>query len=275
MRKICSFRTAALALVAFHVGWFAAIPAGSAQGVFNNLFGWFTAPSAPKVQPARPGNDPYFLNQNSPQPQLSYPSSKYRTVCVRLCDGYYFPISNSSTRSNFHSDADQCQARCQGNTKLYYMSNRTADINQARDISGKPYKLLENAFLYRKKYIPQCTCRPAPWSPEERARHAMYASPAPQVALNEQALDKVASDVKQAEIAATAVDGENPYLIGAAGVRAPDPYATANRLAVSRAKKDARDRKLASAKQRRRRRTNASGGVQGGGPSFLWPGDGG
>ncbi|MEM9356604.1 MAG: DUF2865 domain-containing protein [Pseudomonadota bacterium] len=275
MRKNCSFRMAALALVAFHAGWFAAIPAGSAQGVFNNLFGWFTAPSAPKVQPARPGNDPYFLNQNSPQPQLSYPSSKYRTVCVRLCDGYYFPISNSSRRGKFHSDADQCQARCQGNTRLFYMPRRTADINQARDTSGKSYKLLENAFLYRKKYIPQCTCRPAPWSPEERARHAMYASPAPQVALNDQVLDKVASDVRQAEIAATAVDAENPYLVGGSGARAPDPFGPANHAAALRKKKKAKSKKLASAKKRRRRPANASGGVQGAGPKFLWPGDGG
>ncbi|MEM8971148.1 MAG: DUF2865 domain-containing protein [Pseudomonadota bacterium] len=274
MRKICSLRTMVLAIAAFYAGLFVAVPSGSAQGVLSNFFGWFTTPAPPKVQPARPNNDPYFLNRNAPQLQLSYPSSKYRTVCVRLCDGYYFPISHSSRRSNFHSDADQCQARCQGSTKLYYMPSSTADINHARDISGKPYKQLENAFLYRKKYVPQCICRPAPWSPEERARHAMYASPAPQVALNDRVLDKVASDVKQAEIAASAVDGENPYLNGSVRGGVPDPYATANRITVSIANKRATDRKLASSKQRGRRRADARNGVYGPGPKFLWPGDG-
>lgn len=37
------------------------------------------------------------------------------------------------------------------------------------------YARLPNAFLYRKKRIASCSCRPAPWSHEERARHASYA----------------------------------------------------------------------------------------------------
>ena len=34
----------------------------------------------------------------------------YRTLCVRACDGFYFPISYSTPRSRFEIDASVCQA---------------------------------------------------------------------------------------------------------------------------------------------------------------------
>ena len=37
------------------------------------------------------------------------PSGTYRTVCVRTCDGYYFPISYSTVPSRFADDQRACQ----------------------------------------------------------------------------------------------------------------------------------------------------------------------
>ena len=37
----------------------------------------------------------------TPMPQTGAPSGTYRTVCVRSCDGYYFPISYATTAERF------------------------------------------------------------------------------------------------------------------------------------------------------------------------------
>ena len=44
-------------------------------------------------------------------PQVSLAAGgTYRTVCDRVCDGYYFPISATGTRSRLKQDARVCQS---------------------------------------------------------------------------------------------------------------------------------------------------------------------
>ena len=42
----------------------------------------------------------------------SLPFATYRTICVRLCDGYFFPVSFSTLPNHFPRDADICQQKC-------------------------------------------------------------------------------------------------------------------------------------------------------------------
>jgi hypothetical protein len=88
------------------------------------------------------------------------PSGTYRTVCVRMCDGYYFPISYSTVPSRFPDDQRACQRECPATeTSLYTYRNPGEDINQAVSLSGQPYSGLPNAFHYRREYTPACSCR--------------------------------------------------------------------------------------------------------------------
>ena len=81
------------------------------------------------------------------------PSGTYRTVCVRTCDGYYFPVSYSTVPSHFADDARTCQRECPATeVALYTYRNPGEDIGQAVSISGQPYTELPNAFHYRKEY---------------------------------------------------------------------------------------------------------------------------
>ena len=90
------------------------------------------------------------------------PSGTFRTVCVRTCDGYYFPISYSTTPSRFADDARACQRECPATEAvLYTYRNPGEDIGQALSINGAPYTELPNAFHYRKEYVPSCSCRRA------------------------------------------------------------------------------------------------------------------
>jgi len=84
----------------------------------------------------------------------------YRTICVRACDGYYFPISFATTTARFGTDQLTCEAQCPGAT-LYYYENPGAPVETAVSIAGQPYTNLENAFAFRNAYYPQCGCQPA------------------------------------------------------------------------------------------------------------------
>ena len=74
--------------------------------------------------------------------------------CVRLCDGRYFPLPvNSGTPSS--SPDKICSALCPASaTKIYTGS----DIGQASAADGAPYSKLANAFVYRERMVPDCTC---------------------------------------------------------------------------------------------------------------------
>jgi hypothetical protein len=88
------------------------------------------------------------------------PSGTYRTVCVRMCDGYYFPISYSTSPSRFPDDQRACQRECPATeTALYTYRNPGEDVNQAVSLGGQPYTALPNAFRYRKEYSAACSCR--------------------------------------------------------------------------------------------------------------------
>lgn len=160
----------------------AATPA-AAQGFLESLFGAF----APKPQPKRQAAPPYVQSPRAsgdertnpfdvrPSKRSSGGGGRYKTMCVRLCDGFYFPISNSVSRRSFYRDAEICQSQCDSETRLFFMSTTAGSIEQARDQSGLNYKALPNAFAYRKKLETSCTCRAKPWSEAERSRHQRYA----------------------------------------------------------------------------------------------------
>ena len=48
----------------------------------------------------------------APQPQQTLPFASYRTMCVRSCDGYYFPISFATISSRFRDDESKCRSLC-------------------------------------------------------------------------------------------------------------------------------------------------------------------
>ena len=98
----------------------------------------------------------------------------YRTVCVRLCDGYYFPIGFSVSRRQLASNERVCQDRCGSEARLYVHPTH-GGVEDMKDLSGRPYSKLETAFLYRSEYLPNCKCQPHSWEAEAAERHHVYA----------------------------------------------------------------------------------------------------
>lgn len=89
--------------------------------------------------------------------------SNFRTICVRTCDGYYFPISFSVPSSRFADDAQTCQRMCPAaQVSLYAYHNPGEDVQQAVSaVDGRPYSELPSAFQYRREFNPACSCRGA------------------------------------------------------------------------------------------------------------------
>jgi hypothetical protein len=113
---------------------------GGPGNFLNNLFG--------NNNPDAPGGD------------LGPQSGTFRTVCVRTCDGAYFPISFATVPARFPDDEKTCKSLCPAaEATLFAYRNPGEDINQAVSISGQPYSSSPNAFRFRQEFNPSCGCK--------------------------------------------------------------------------------------------------------------------
>jgi uncharacterized protein DUF2865 len=122
--------------------------------------------AALQQQQGGPGNflNNLFGNSNpgGPPADVGPQSGTYRTVCVRSCDGGYFPISFATVPARFPDDEKACKALCPATeASLYAYRNPGEDMNQAVSISGQPYASSPNAFRFRQEFNPTCACKAA------------------------------------------------------------------------------------------------------------------
>jgi hypothetical protein len=116
------------------------------SGLLDSLFG-------PKSV-FTPGN-----GSSSDAPSL--PSGTFRTICVRTCDGFYYPISAATSSARFADDEKACRASCPATeVQLYSHRNPGESINEAVSVSTQqPYTAMPNAFRYRTALDQTCSCR--------------------------------------------------------------------------------------------------------------------
>ncbi|MEI7805805.1 MAG: DUF2865 domain-containing protein [Hyphomicrobiales bacterium] len=89
-------------------------------------------------------------------------TSGFRTLCVRTCDGYYFPISFATTSNRFRDDDRVCQRMCpSAEVALYTHRNPGEEVAQAQSLNGRLYSELPTAFRYRQTFDSSCSCRKA------------------------------------------------------------------------------------------------------------------
>jgi hypothetical protein len=115
------------------------------------------------------------------------PEGPYQAFCVRLCDGRFFPLPAGERRDrdrdayqernpfhrSFYRERDErrsaatsggaspeslCRAMCPATPVKVFSGN---GIDHAVAADGAPYVKLQNAFVYREKMIPECTCNGA------------------------------------------------------------------------------------------------------------------
>jgi hypothetical protein len=94
----------------------------------------------------------------------------YRTLCVRSCDGYYFPVSFSTLPGSFPQDVNKCQSLCAAPAELYVYRNPGEDPAQMVSSDGRQaYNDHPNAWRYRKEYVKGCSCKSIEYDPNEIA----------------------------------------------------------------------------------------------------------
>src|SRR3984957_12976134 len=95
-------------------------------------------------------------------------------VCVRACDGSFFPVSYFGGNP---SDVQEiCQSLCPNATVALYSLPFGGTIDEAVSINGEPYANLSNAHKFEQTFDASCSCR-APgqsWAEALAAAEAKY-----------------------------------------------------------------------------------------------------
>jgi hypothetical protein len=94
-------------------------------------------------------------------------NGRYRSVCVRLCDGFFYPISYATYASQLAQEAQQCQSSCAAPAELYVYRNPGQEIEQAISLNGSAYMDLPVALRFRKEYVQGCSCKQAEYNPTD------------------------------------------------------------------------------------------------------------
>jgi hypothetical protein len=81
------------------------------------------------------------------------------TVCVRTCDGSFFPVSYSGEASRFDGLEAVCRSLCPNADVALYSFPFGGTIDQAKSSTGEPYANLPNGDRFQQIYDPSCSCR--------------------------------------------------------------------------------------------------------------------
>jgi hypothetical protein len=82
-----------------------------------------------------------------------------KAVCVRSCDGSFFPVSYSASSGRLQNLDDMCHALCPNADVSLYTYPAAGDIEQAVSVTGARYMDSPSALKYRQSYDSTCSCR--------------------------------------------------------------------------------------------------------------------
>lgn len=128
----------------------------------QNFFGWLFGGEEEMLSDQYARAHPSQEDPNAIGEGGGFGGSGYRTLCVRMCDGYYFPVNFSTSSAQFERDERLCQSQCPGTeVALYVHRNPGQEVSEAVSLNGQSYSGLPNAFRYRQSFDSSCSCRGA------------------------------------------------------------------------------------------------------------------
>ena len=132
-----------------------AAPCPASAGIFDLLFGGAheqaSAPSPAVNSYAEPSAPVAPLSGNLDGAHRDGGAGRFVAFCVRLCDGQHFPLTHTANAT----PVETCRAMCPASkTKVFFGS----EIDHAVAQDGGRYANLDNAFVYRQRLVPKCTC---------------------------------------------------------------------------------------------------------------------
>jgi hypothetical protein len=87
------------------------------------------------------------------------PRGGSQAICVRTCDGGFFPLNYSARNGNLDTLGELCTALCPNAEVSLYTRNPDKDVGTAVGADGSAYRDLQNAFKFQKTFDSTCTCK--------------------------------------------------------------------------------------------------------------------
>lgn len=126
---------------------------GAANGQAKAGVGSLIGGAQSGLQSSEMPDDPFA------RPELGLQNG-FRTICVRSCDGYFYPISQFGTNGRIATDIELCKASCPGAVVNLYLQPNDREVDGAVSAEGgQPYTTLPTAYHYRTSLDSSCSCR--------------------------------------------------------------------------------------------------------------------
>lgn len=85
-----------------------------------------------------------------------------RAFCVRLCDGFYFPVGPAVGGRTAQAQSSACSRMCPAAEVAIYSLPKGGEVGDAIGPSGQRYASLDRAFRFRSELSTSCTCNGRP-----------------------------------------------------------------------------------------------------------------
>ena len=108
--------------------------------------------------PLRQGWDDF--DSNAPEPDSAAPGRGGKAICVRTCDGGFFPLGNAGSDEGLAGLQNLCSALCPNTEAKLYTTPDTDNLESATSVDGAAYSALPTAFKFQKTFDATCTCKP-------------------------------------------------------------------------------------------------------------------
>lgn len=106
------------------------------------------------------------VDPDAGQQIIDEPDSGFRAsggsaaVCVRTCDGGFFPMPVSARRGNLEEIEDLCRALCPNTEARLFTMRPGSGVASAVSTDGASYSSQPFAFKFQKSFDKSCTCKP-------------------------------------------------------------------------------------------------------------------
>jgi hypothetical protein len=136
--------------------------AGASQepkNFFEELFGLDASEEPPEARQQSPSDygvpDPW-VEDNHEDGRLGGSTA----ICVRDCDGGFFPAGFHANSANLDDLNRLCKALCPNASVKLYTRSQWRSLDDAVSIDGARYSEHPNAFKFQTSYDPACGCKP-------------------------------------------------------------------------------------------------------------------
>ena len=152
---------------------------------------------------------------------LAWSGGSY-TVCVRACDGAFFPVTYFGQASRADTLEQICRSLCPNAEVALYSFPFGGSIDEAVSSTGEPYVRLPTADKFVQSFDPSCSCRGPgqSWAEALAAAEAKYGRHSHDIVVTVEAAKRMSRPLQDPKAKPIATDPGQP---DAAALAEPPP----------------------------------------------------